>query len=306
MNRRVIEIEKATKRFGKITALSDLNVVIDGKVNGLIGPNGAGKTTLLNVLLGLTRLDSGKVRVLGLDVSSELSEIKKKVGFLPESPGFPTSFTGEGFLIKVARLRHIQEPRKRVKEVLNVVDLSHAGKRAIRTYSSGMYQRLGLAQAIIGDPELIVLDEPAANLDPIGRMDVLRVIDEYSKNRGVSFLLSTHILYEVEKSCDWVGLMEGGRVRESGSIDELIQKSSKQVFRIVVSDPKLFELRLKQSGFAESVEFDGDAVVAEFPEGFDVYGEVVALAKRLSVRVIDLRRVRLSLDDVFRRVLKAD
>jgi len=306
LKRPVVELRGVTKRFGRVVALDDLSLVIDGRVNGLIGPNGAGKTTLLNVLLGFTRADVGEAYVLGFDVRRELSEIKKRVGVLPENPGFPRSFTGEEFLIRVARLRGLSEPRKRAMEILKVVGLSGAADRRIRTYSSGMYQRLGLAQAIFGEPELIVLDEPAANLDPLGRMDVLKIIESYSKKRGVRFLLSTHILYDIEKVCDWVGVMDSGKVREQGSVTELIQKYSGLIYSIVVSDLKVFGAELAKTDLVKSVAFKGDAVVATFTVGVDVYGEVMRLAKRVKVKVEEVRPVLGSLDEVFRRVLSPD
>jgi len=302
----VVELRGVTKRFGRVVALNDLSLVINGRVNGLIGPNGAGKTTLLNVLLGFTRADVGEAYVLGFDVRRELLEIKKRVGVLPENPGFPSSFTGEEFLVRVARLRGVSEPRNRAAEVLKVVGLSEAADRGIRTYSAGMYQRLGLAQAIIGDPELIILDEPAANLDPLGRMDVLRLINSYSRERGVRFLLSTHILYDIEKTCDWVGVMDSGRVMVQGSVEELIQKYSGLAYSIVVSDLKVFGAALAETDLVKSVAFKEDAVVATFKADVDVYGEVMRLAKRVKVKVEEVRPVLGSLDEVFRRVVSPD
>lgn len=302
----VVELKEVTKRFGRVVALDDLSLTINGRVNGLIGPNGAGKTTLLNVLLGFTRADVGEAYVLGFDVRRELLEIKKRVGILPENPGFPRSFTGEEFLVRVARLRGLSEPRKRVMEVLKVVGLSGAADRSIKTYSSGMYQRLGLAQAILDEPELIVLDEPAANLDPLGRMDVLKIIESYSKERGMRFLLSTHILYDIEKVCDWVGIMDSGKVREQGSVEELIQKYSGLVYSIVVSDLKTFGAELAKTDLVKTMAFKGDAVVATFMVGVDVYGEVMRLAERVKVKVEEVRPVLGSLDEVLRRVLAPD
>jgi len=306
VNGRVVEFEGVTKRFGRVVALDDLSVVIDGKVNGLIGPNGAGKTTFLNVVLGLTRPNCGRVNVLGLDVSRELSKVKQRIGVLPENPGFPGSFSGEQFLVRVARLRGFLNPHDRALEVLGVVGLGGAGDKSIRAYSSGMYQRLGLAQAILGEPELIILDEPAANLDPMGRMDVLRIIDSYSKNRGIRFLLSTHILYDVEQVCDWVGVMHSGKVQAFGSVNELVSKYSQRTFSIAVSDLKAFSVALGESGLAESWDVKDDRILASFGGDVDVYGELVKLAGKIGVKIIEVRPLWGSLDEVFRRVLNPD
>jgi len=299
----VIELRKVTKRFGRITALDNLTLSTKGQVNGLIGPNGAGKTTLLNILLGFTRADSGDIHVLGFDVRHELAEIKKRLGVLPEKPGFPSSFTGQNFLKRVAKLRGLSSPQREAEETLKVVGLLEAGSKAIRTYSAGMYQRLGIAQAIIGEPELIILDEPAANLDPLGRMDVLNIIETYSKDRGLKFLLSTHILYDIEKVCDWVGLMDNGQVREEGSVEELISKYSGLAFSIVTSDLKTFGAELAKTDLVKSVAFKGDSIVATFNKDVDVYKEVMTLAKQIEVKIEEVRPVLGSLDEVLRRVM---
>lgn len=245
----VVELESVTKRFGKVVALDDVSLGLKGKVSGLIGPNGAGKTTLINILLGYTRPNAGTVRVLGYDVSGELEEVKKRVGVLPEKPGFPAFFSGLEFLVRVARVRGFAEAESRAEAVLKEVGLRFAGDRAIRTYSAGMYQRLGLAQALIGEPELVILDEPAANLDPLGRLDVLELIVRYSREEGVKFLISTHILYDVERTCDWIGIIDAGRVREQGSVEDLVKKYSGTTYRVVVSDPKKFVSVLTEKGF---------------------------------------------------------
>jgi len=302
----VVEFKGVTKRFGKVVALDDLTLVINGRVNGLIGPNGAGKTTLINTMMGFTRPNAGTIHVLGYDVDSELNEVKKRIGVLPERPGFPGTFSAEKFLVRVARLRGISKPHKSAREALDVVGLSEAGDRRIRTYSSGMYQRLGLAQAILGEPELIILDEPAANLDPLGRVDVLRIVESYSKEREVRFLLSTHILYDIEKVCDWVGIMDSGRMREQGSVEELIRKYFGLTYSIVVSDPQVFGAELAKTKYVKSVAYRGIAVIVTFKASVDVYEEVIRLAKKVQVRVEDVRPVLGSLDEVLRRVLIPD
>ena len=300
----VVELESVTKRFGKVIALDDVSLQLKGKVSGLIGPNGAGKTTLINILLGYTRPNAGTVRVLGYNVKEELQEIMKRVGVLPEKPGFPAFFSGEEFLTRVARLRGFDDAKDLAKAVLEEVGLAFAGDRAIRTYSAGMYQRLGLAQALIGEPELVILDEPAANLDPLGRMDVLELIARYSREKGVKFLVSTHILYDVERTCDWIAIMDTGRVREQGSVEELVKKYSGLTFRIVVSDPKKFVSALTRKGLARSVAFQGDAILVTASEGVNMYEKAVELGKRLKVSVDEVRPVLGSLDEVFRRVVR--
>ena len=300
----VVEMKGVTKRFGRILALDSLNLEMRGKVLGLIGPNGAGKTTLINILLGYTRPDAGEARVLGYDVKRELMEIKKRVGVLPEKPGFPTSFSGEGFLTRVARLRGLLNPEEQARGILKEVGLSQVAQREIRTYSAGMYQRLGLAQALVGEPELVILDEPAANLDPLGRMDVLEVISRFSRDRDVKFLISTHILYDVERTCGWISIIDAGKIREQGSVEELIRKYSGLTYKIVVSDPKTFGAELTKTSYIRSVEFRDDAIIATVKGEVNMYEETMELAKCVNVTVHEVRPVLGSLDDVFRAVVR--
>lgn len=300
----VVEMKDVTKRFGRILALDSINLEMRGKVLGLIGPNGAGKTTLVNILLGYTRPDAGEVRVLGYHVKRELMEIKERVGVLPEKPGFPTSFSGEEFITRVARLRGLLNPKEQARDILKVVGLSQAARRTIRTYSAGMYQRLGLAQALVGEPELVILDEPAANLDPLGRVDVLEVISTFSKERGVKFLISTHILYDVERVCDWISIIDVGKIREQGSVEELIRKYSGLTYRIVVSDPKTFAAELAKTSYIRFVEFQENAIIAAVKGEVNMYEEAMELARRLKVTVHEIRPVLGSLDDVFRAVVR--
>lgn len=302
----VVELEGVTKRFGKVVALDDVSLRLRGKACGLIGPNGAGKTTLINILLGYTRPNAGVVRVLGYDVKDKLQEIKKRVGVLPEKPGFPAFFSGEEFLVRVARLRGFADAEGLAKTALEEVGLTFAGHRAIRTYSAGMYQRLGLAQALIGEPELVILDEPAANLDPLGRMDVLELIARYSRDKGVKFLISTHILYDVERTCDWIAIMDTARVREQGSVEDLVKKYSGLTFRIVVSDPKKFVSALTEKGFVKSVAFQDEAIVVTVGSGVNMYEEAVEIGKQLKVAIDEVRPVLGSLDEVFRRVVRGE
>lgn len=301
-----MEMKAVSKRFGRILALDNIDLEMRGKVLGLIGPNGAGKTTFINILLGYTRPDVGEARVLGYDVKRELMEIKKRVGVLPEKPGFPASFSGEGFLTRVARLRGLSNSEEQVKEVLKVVGLSQAARRSIRTYSAGMYQRLGLAQALVGEPELVILDEPAANLDPLGRMDVLEVISTFSKERGVKFLISTHILYDVERACDWISIIDAGKIREQGSVKELVRKYSGLAYRIVVSDVKVFGAELAKTSYVRSVEFRENAIIATVKGKVNMYEKTMELAKRVDVVVHEVRPVLGSLEGVFREVVRPE
>jgi len=293
-----------TKKFGSILALDNLNLEMKGRILGLIGPNGAGKTTFINILLGYTRADTGETYVLGYNTQAQLDEIKKRVGILPEKPGFPISFTGEEFLTRVARLRDTSNPKQTVRELLGTVGLSQAGERTIRTYSMGMQQRLGLAQALVGEPELVILDEPAANLDPLGRLDVVDIISKYSRDKAVKFLISTHILYDVERMCDWIAIIDVGKIREQGLVEQLIKKYAGLTYRIIVSDPKAFASELTKADYVMSVTFQENAIILATRGDVNVYEKTMEVAKRTKVTVNEVRPVLGSLDEVFRAVVK--
>lgn len=302
--RPIVEMKGVTKKFGRVTALDQLNLQLKGRVSGLIGQNGAGKTTLINILLGYTPPDTGEVHVLGYNVKKELKEIQKRVGVLPEKPGFPTSFTGEEFLTRVARLRGLSDAKAQAKRLLREVGLDHAGQRTIRTYSAGMYQRLGMAQALIGEPELVILDEPAANLDPLGRLDMLEIISNYSQEKNIKFLISTHILYDVERTCDWISIIDAGKIREQGSTKDLIQKYSGLSYEITVSDPKTFAAELTKTDYIKSVSPQENSVFVTIKGKVNVYKKTMELAESIKVTIHEVRPVLGSLDEVFRAVVR--
>jgi ABC-2 type transport system ATP-binding protein len=195
----------------------------EGEIFGYIGTNGAGKTTTIKLALGLIFPDQGSVRLFGEDSSKV--ELRRRVGFLPENPYLYDYLTGEEFLDFHARLFGLDRAtrRKRVKDLLERVGLGNRGDRQLRHYSKGMLQRIGLAQALINDPELVVLDEPMSGLDPIGRREVRDIILDL-KARGRTVFFSTHILSDTETICDRVGLLVKGALKAVGTIDELVSR----------------------------------------------------------------------------------
>ena len=195
----------------------------EGEIFGYIGTNGAGKTTTIKLALGLIFPDSGTVRLFGEDTARV--ELRRRVGFLPENPYLYDYLTGEEFLDFHARLFGMEAParRKRVRDLLERVGLANRGDRQLRHYSKGMLQRIGLAQALVNDPELVILDEPMSGLDPIGRREVRDIILDL-KARGRTVFFSTHILSDTETICDRVGLLVKGSLKAVGRIDELVSR----------------------------------------------------------------------------------
>ena len=214
-------------------ALAGLNLTVNaGEVFGYLGPNGAGKTTTMNVLLGFTNATSGTARLFGVDVRQPIA--RQRIGYLPELTYYYKFLTAEEILRFYAKIFEIPacEIESRIDAVLKLVELDHARKRQIKTYSKGMQQRVGLAQALINNPDLLIFDEPTSGLDPIGRMQVRQIITRL-KNEGKTVFFSSHELGEVETVCDRVAIMCGGELKAVGSVSELTKQhraSLEQIF----------------------------------------------------------------------------
>src|ERR1044072_8537337 len=205
-----------------IVAVKDLSLLIEpGEVYGLLGPNGSGKSTTLKIILGLVSPTRGRTEIFGRD--SRLVESREAVGFLPENPYFYKYLSGEETLRFFGRLCGLRGARlkKQINELLDLVDLTKARKRRLSTYSKGMLQRIGLAQALIHDPRLVVLDEPTAGVDPVGSRDIRDLILDL-KRRGITVLLSSHLLAQAQEICDRVGILSDGLLVREGRLEELI------------------------------------------------------------------------------------
>lgn len=224
-----LEVQGLTKEFRvgfwgtRVRVLSDLNLEVrKGEVFGYLGPNGAGKTTTLKLLVGLLKPTSGRARIFGRDCD-DLS-IKQRVGFLPENPYFYEYLTGRellNFYAQLVGLRPAQR-RDRIEKLAKLVNLDAALDLPLRKYSKGMLQRVGLAQALLNDPDLVLLDEPMSGLDPIGRREIRDLIIEL-RNQGKTVFFSSHIIPDVEMLCDRVGILVGGRLVAQGPLDDLLE-----------------------------------------------------------------------------------
>src|SRR5881397_2743857 len=205
-----------------VVAVKDLNLRIEpGEVYGLLGPNGSGKSTTLKIILGLVSPTHGRTKIFGRD--SSLVESREAVGFLPENPYFYRFLTGEETLKFFGKLCRLNGSRlnDRVRELLELVGLTNVRSRRLSTYSKGMLQRIGLAQALINEPKLVVLDEPTAGVDPAGSRDIRNLIVDL-KRRGISVLLSSHLLSQAQEICDRVGILANGTLVREGRLEDLI------------------------------------------------------------------------------------
>ena len=223
----IIETEDLTKQYGAQTAVNRLNLTIyEGEVFGYLGPNGAGKTTSLLMFLGLTEPTSGKVRVAGFDPTRDPFHVKEKVGYLPENVGFYDDMNARQNLRFIARLNRIPDSisADRIDETLRLVGLLDEAVKKVGTYSKGMRQRLGIAEVLIKEPRLIFLDEPTIGLDPDGTNRMLDLIHSLSREKKITVFLSSHLLDQVQRICDRVGIMIKGNLVAVGPIEELAEK----------------------------------------------------------------------------------
>jgi ABC-2 type transport system ATP-binding protein len=288
----VVEAEHLAKTFAlgffrkKVRAVADVSFTVEkNEIFGFLGPNGAGKTTTLKMLMGLIFPTSGQARLFGKPIDNR--EAKHRLGFLPENPYFYDYLSGEELLDLMGRLFGLErrERRKRARALLDRVGLGRAGAMglSLRKYSKGMLQRLGVAQALINEPELVVLDEPMSGLDPIGRKEIRDLIVDL-KREGKTVLFSTHILSDVELICDRVAMVVGGRMRDVGPLKQLLS-------------PRLLhtELVLDDAGVTEAIRLEPEADVdAAVKEALAAGKHVVSLTPR-----------RESLEDLFVREVDA-
>lgn len=215
-----LETSGLTKRYESVVGVDDLDLRVErGEIFGFLGPNGAGKTTTMRMLLGLVRPTSGSAKVLGMDIATQMPEILRRTGSVIENPTFYPYLSGRDNLRAFARLSGLDE--NLISPVLDLVDLTSASRRAFKTYSLGMKQRLAVAAALLGSPDLLILDEPANGLDPAGIVE-MRDLVRRLKSQGHTVLISSHVLHEIEQICDRIAIMSSGHVVVQGRVADLL------------------------------------------------------------------------------------
>jgi len=247
----LVETTKLTKVYGEQTVVNSVNLhVCKGRVYGLLGRNGAGKTTIMKMILGLTAITSGEVDVFGKNIKGREKQIYPRIGAIIETPGFYPNLTGTENLEIFAKLRGTAAPNA-VKNALEVVGLPYKDKKLFSKYSLGMKQRLGIANAILHDPELLILDEPTNGLDPIGIAEVRDFIKDLSEKQGKTILISSHILSEIELLADDIGIIDQGVLLEESSMEELQKKNSRYILLQVSDVPKSVLILERQFGIKD-------------------------------------------------------
>jgi ABC-2 type transport system ATP-binding protein len=297
----VIETDRVVKRYGAIEALAGVSLsVAPGEIYGLLGQNGAGKTTMVKLLLGIIRATTGEATLLGRPVGTVA--VRSRVGYLPEDHRFPDYHTGFSLLDYYGALLGVSrwERRRRIGAYLEMVGLKGRMGYKIRTYSKGMKQRLGIAQAIFHDPDVIFLDEPTDGVDPVGRREIRRIMQEL-KEQGKTIFLNSHLLGEVELICDRVGILQKGEMIREGTVDALTQQRGLFVVGLAPGQT-LPSAELKQQGYM--VSSSGEFWEVGLRDGQSI-DPVVDLLRARGLSVRHLMEKRQTLEDLFVQTVEA-
>ncbi|MEU8277462.1 ABC transporter ATP-binding protein [Microbispora bryophytorum] len=293
--------EGLTKRFPRVTALDDLTVAAGTGVTGLVGANGAGKSTLIKILLGLLPPTSGRASVLGLDTAAQGLEIRRVVGYMPEHDCLPPDMSATEFVVHMAQMSGLPRTaaRERAADTLRHVGLDEERYRPMGGYSTGMRQRVKLAQALVHDPQLVFLDEPTNGLDPQGRDDMLALIRRVGTEFGINVLVTSHLLGELERVCDHVIVIDGGRLLRSSAIREFTRAEQTVAVEVEEGQQRLAE-RLIAGG--ETVAAQGRLLTVQVSadDPGRTYDAVRDAVCDLGLSLLRLEQRRGRIEDVFK------
>ena len=293
----ILEAKNLTKRYGSTIALDSVDFEIDQGITGLLGPNGAGKSTAIKLFLGLLKPTSGTAEVMGQQPYSSI-EIRGRLGYMPEHDCLPDAINSSEFLSHMAQVSGLppSHARTRAADVLRHVGLDEERYRPIGEYSTGMKQRVKLAQALVHDPTIVMLDEPTAGLDPSGREEMLDLIRRTGREFGISLLLSSHLMGDVERTCDRIIVLEGGRVTQKGAVSQFTQETQTLFLEV---DDNLDELMEALGEHGIQAELDGASVVIQDVTE-DQYDGIRDALVDADSRLRRLAPRRGSLQDIFR------
>jgi len=303
----VVETKGLCKYYDDVKAVDQLDLYVRrGEIYGLLGPNGAGKTTTILILLGLTEPTSGEVRVCGYNPTREPLKVKRITGYLPENVGFYDDMTARENLLYVAQLNgmHGKETEERIEEVLQEVGLAEVADQEVRTFSKGMKQRLGIADVLLKSPEFAILDEPTSGIDPEGAHQILEMIVRMNREQGLTILLSSHLLHQVQRICHRVGIISKGRLVAEGTLEELRERT------MGGEEPFVFEVRLSEDvpEVLEAIKgIDGVKAVEKMGDMLrvrglkDVRAELFRLIAQRGATILEMRGRDYTLEDIYLR-----
>ncbi|MBC7671650.1 MAG: ABC transporter ATP-binding protein [Polaromonas sp.] len=294
----LISARDLTRTYPGVQALDGLTVDIEPGIIGFVGANGAGKSTFLRILLGLLEPTSGSVTVLGYDVRTQAMELRALVGYMPEHDCLPLDVSGTDFVTHMAQMSGLPFPsaRERAAEMLRHVGLHEERYRLIGTYSTGMKQRIKLAQALAHDPRLLLLDEPTNGLDPEGRDEMLSLVERTGREFGIAVVVTSHLLGEIERVCEYLLAIDGGKLQYAGSVSAFTERSRRILVEIDDDVPE-FAAQLRAQGV--EVEGNGRALRIAFAND-DIYDVVRDVAASLSVPISRMEVTRHKLEELFR------
>jgi ABC-2 type transport system ATP-binding protein len=305
-----IRIRGLTKNYGEFTAVDKLDLTVrHGEVFGLLGPNGAGKTTTILMLLGLSEPTAGGSRVLDMDPMRNPVGVKRHVGYLPDAVGFYGRMTGRQNLRYTAKLNRVPNDvaEDRIDSLLARVGMTRAADQPVDTYSRGMKQRLGLADVLVKDPAIVILDEPTTAIDPVGVVEVLDLVRELAAD-GVAVLLASHLLHQVQQVCDTIGIFVAGKLVATGSVEKLAGAGSGPT-EIEIGATPLDSVKaeaLKVKGVHDVVPDEHNSKVLVVKADTDVRPELVKALVAAGIVPTHVRRRGDELDEIYRRYFEAD
>lgn len=298
----LLQTHNLTKKYGSKKAVDSLDITVyEGDVYGFLGPNGAGKSTTIKSMLGLISPSSGNVTINGYDVSKNREKAIENIGAMVEAPSFYTSLSGYKNLLLTANLFNL--PPKRVYEVLDMVKMTEAAHKKVSHYSLGMKQRLGIARAFLNNPNLIILDEPTNGLDPQGIKEIRELILELSEKHNVTFLISSHILSEIQAVCSRIGIIDNGKLKVEGKVSELLN-TTEEIIEIITKEKE------KTSRLINSLKIQ--CTIDNFDRGLKVKvakGNFQTINKMLvnnDVNIESISCLENSLEDYFLKLLEGD
>ena len=300
-----LEVKKLTKTYGAQKALNNVSFSVNaGEIVGFLGPNGAGKSTCMKILTSYLPPDGGSARVTGLDVESDSLELRKRVGYLPENNPLYLDMYVKEFLFFIGRIHKVEDLKKRVGEVIQMTGLTIEEKKKIKSLSKGYKQRVGLAQAMIHNPEVLILDEPTAGLDPNQLAEIRQLIKDFGRKKTVLF--SSHIMQEVQAICDRVIIINKGEIVADERISVLSQsRQENDVVRVKVKQTESPEAFSGISGLRKVIQ-KGDFLELSFETGVNGIETVFQWVNKKNWTVLHMEKVESSLEDIFHQLTKAE
>ncbi|MEK4745681.1 MULTISPECIES: ABC transporter ATP-binding protein [unclassified Bacillus (in: firmicutes)] len=297
----IVETNNLTKKYKKSSVVSGVNLKIpEGEIYGFLGPNGAGKTTSIRMLLGLIKATEGNIKIFGKDLNENRLSILSEVGALVENPSYYAHLNAIENLEVYRLLRNI--PKEKLHAVLKTVGLQNAAHQKVKEYSLGMKQRLGLAIALLGDPRLLILDEPTNGLDPQGIHEMRELIKSLAKERGITILVSSHLLSEIDQMATYVGIISKGRLIFQDKIEVLRQHSHNSI-KILVNKPKEAWKIILASGIPSVME--EDKIIISNTDNTAIAKIVKALVAK-DISVFRIEEEKNSLEDIFLNIVKEE